>query len=327
MANRIRKINTSTRSTVHVVILSDLVPGARIQGIDVSTNGTIYAADYAKQIVYKIYEHGKVNGALVGKINVAGDVDASGRQGSDGNTARLDHPLGICVDKSDNIYVGSGYGMVIRRVSPSGRSRVFAGKYATPGDVVAGMDDNVTDGSKARFGNPGSLACMGLDVDKAGRVYVADTANNKVKKLWESGKSTRLAGSTAGFVNAIGPNAKFNLPYDLCVDNQGNVYVADANNNRIRKVTESGVVTTLAGTTAGFVDGNGLTSKFTSPRRVEIDDGNQFLYVLDYGNAAIRRVDMHGNVHTFMPYNVPPVGCGDIAVDRSGFLYVLENDS
>jgi DNA-binding beta-propeller fold protein YncE len=187
------------------------------------------------------------------------------------------------------------------------------------------MDDNATDGSQVRFGNVG-VAGMGLDVDKAGRVYVADTANHKIKKLWESGKSTRLAGSTSGFVNATGPLAKFNSPYDCCVDNQGNVYVADTGNHRIRKITESGVVTTLAGTTAGFVDGNGIVAKFNTPKRIEIDDGNQFLYVLDAGNLAIRRVDMHGNVNTFMPYNIPPLGIGDIAVDRSGFLYVLEND-
>jgi streptogramin lyase len=325
MADRIRKINVSTRETVRVVILSDLVSGARIQGIDVSANGTIYAADYSQDIVYKIYESGTVNGVLVGKINITGDIDSRGLSGSSGNDGRLDQPLGICVDRSDNIYVGSDSGLVIRRLSSSGRSRVFAGAAGATGDVVAAIDNNTTTGAHVRFGV--ATSGMGLAADLAGRIYVADTGNHKIKKLWESGKSTTLAGSTTGMVNDTGNSARFATPYDVAVDNQGNVYVADYGNNRIRKITESGVVTTLAGTSSGFVDGNGMVAKFSGPTRLAIGYDNQSLFVLDEGNNAVRRVDMHGTVNTFCPYNAPSSGVGDIAIDRSGFLYILENNS
>lgn len=323
MADRIRKINVSTRTTVRVVILSDLAASARVQGIDVSMNGTLYAADYVNHIVYKIYEHGTVNGALVGKIATAGDVDSSGVNASTGLTARLDEPMGICVDRSDNIYVVSDAGQVIRRISPSGRSRVFAGAHGTSGNVVAAMDNLTTDGSAVRFDG-----AIGIDVDKAGIVYVADTLNNRIKKIWPSGKSTVLAGGSDGFANGTGNAAQFSAPRDVCVDNQGNCFVADTGNHRIRKITESGVVTTLAGAVgSGFVDGDGVTARFAAPVRVDIDYSNQFLYVLDQGNEAIRRVNMHGATNTFAPYNDAVVGDGDITVDPSGFVYVLENDS
>lgn len=336
MADRIRKINVSTRDTARIVAGAIFASGTRIQAIDVGPNGVIYAANYDQHVVYKIFPEGRVEGVLVGNLSTAGNVEGRGVDTSTGLTARLDQPLGLCVDTSGNIYVGHDSGLQVQRLSSSGRSRPFVGSYGNSGDVVANLPDleravpvSVTEGTDVRFGADDDG--MGMDVDNAGIVYVADSANNKVKKFWPDGRSTALAGAgdgSSGFANDTGNDARFNDPRDVAVDQFGTVYVADSNNNRIRKITADGRVTTLAGAAAsGFTDGNGLDARFNNPVRLCLSPSGRELYVLDQGNEAVRRVDQHGNVNTFMPYFDPVTGEGDLAMDNSGFLYILENDS
>jgi sugar lactone lactonase YvrE len=207
-------------------------------------------------------------------------------------------------------------------MSPSGKISFFAGNYEFAGDVVNSITNN--DGTISRF--TATTTGMGMTVDSAGTVYLADTGNHKVKKIWSSGRSTSMAGVSSGFANGTGGSAQFDAPRDVAVDHQGNVYVADTGNNRIRKIGESGVVTTLAGTgTGSFVDGDGATATFTTPSRIVMDPSNNFFYVMDAGNAAIRKVMTSGQTSTFCSYNVPTgVIVGDICVDNSGFLYILE---
>lgn len=325
MSMQIRKINTNTRTTVNIVALTSL-GSTRAEAMDVSLNGTVYIADHTRDVIIKVYESGAISGAVVGHISTAGNVNADGITVT-GNSARLTNPSALCVDRSDNIFVGDGgAGFQVRRMSPSGRLVFQAGNFDFSGDVVNTITGD-NDGTKARF-NPANNG-MGLCVDRAGIIYMADTGNQKIKKIWSSGKTTSLAGlNIAGFANATGTAAQFSGPKDVCVDITGDVYVADTGNFRIRRVTESGVVTTLAGTgTSSFVDGNGATATFGSPERICMDPSNLFVYVLDRTNTAIRKVDMTGNVNTFCHYNPPPSGLGDICVDNSGFLYVLENNT
>lgn len=324
MAMQIRKINIGTRDTVHVVALS-AIGATDARAMDVSPDGTLYVADAGRDVVIKVFESGTISGAVVGHISTAGNVNADGITVT-GNTARLNTPMGLCVDNSNNIYVGDGgSGFQIRRMSPSGRIVFMAGNYDFAGNVVNAIDTN--DGTAARF-SPTTTG-MGMAVDKAGIVYMADTGNSRIKKIWPSGKTTSMAGDgTSSFANATGGSAKFNVPLDCCVDSHGNVYVADKTNNRIRKVTESGVVTTLSGGATGFTDGAGGDAQFALPVRVCMDPSDQFLYVMDKTNAAIRKVETSGKTTTFCHYNVPSANSvGDICVDNSGFLYILENNS
>jgi sugar lactone lactonase YvrE len=208
-------------------------------------------------------------------------------------------------------------------MSPSGRLVFFAGNQSFTGDVCNTIDGN--DGTIARF-SPTTTG-MGICVDSAGVVYLADTGNHKVKKIWSSGKTTSMAGVSSGFANGTGGAAQFNDPTDVCVDGHGNLFVADRDNNRIRKITESGVVTTLAGTAAAaFTDADsGSDARFSAPVRICMDPSNQFFYVMDSANAAIRKVHTSGKTNTFCSYNVPTGSItGDICVDNSGFLYILE---
>src|SRR5262249_13888429 len=127
-----------------------------------------------------------------------------------------------------------------------------------------------TDGpaSSARFFNPSGVA-----VDGDGNIYVADSGNNTIRKITAGGIVTTLAwlAGTCCFVDGTGSGARFSSPRGVAVDSAGTVYVADANNSRIRKITPAGVVTTLAGGTFGTLDGTGTGAQFNSPQGLVVD--------------------------------------------------------
>jgi sugar lactone lactonase YvrE len=321
MAIRLRKVNKDTRTTVNILESDGFAASANVHGIAVSANGTVYGADFANHIVYKIYEDGRLLGAIVGSVGVSGDQDittlGNNTSGTDGNDARLNVPFGICVDASDNIYVSDNTNRKVKRLSPHGRCITLAGSGGT-GNAIGDSGASVTFGA----------TMSGICVDKAGVVYLADRGNHKIKKIWSSGKTRTLAGNVSGFHNANGNQARFNDPMDCCVDRAGNVYVADRDNHCIRKVNENGDVSILAGGnsgagTTGFINGDATTARFNNPIRVAMDPSGQFMYVLDDTNHAIRKVTTSGMVTTFMHFE-DDTQKGDIDVDNSGFLYVLE---
>jgi len=316
MADRIRKINTQTGDVHSVIKTSDLLPAtASLWGMTVSANGTLYAADYVNHVVYKVFEDGRLNGALVGKLNTSGDVASSGLYGSDGNTARLYVPWGMCVDSSDNIYVADAANHKIKRLSPSGRCQTIAGTGVS-GDVC---NDN---GLLAQFNGP-----AGICVDATGIVYVADNNNSKIKKIWPSGKVTSLAGGTGGgFANGNGHSALFNGPSGICINKSRKLFVMDTGNYRVRQVDEAGNVVTLAGFATGYVNGVGNVARFSDSYDICVDNSG-VIYVLDYGNEVIRKVLDNGSVTTLMGWKSGTVSAAScIAVDNSGFLYILEKN-
>ena len=129
-----------------------------------------------------------------------------------------------------------------------------------------------------------------MAVDTAGNVYVADFDNHRVRKITATGVVTTLAGSTSGYLDATGTAAQFNFPAGVAVDAAGNVYVADSNNHRIRKITATGIVTTLVGSTLGYLDGTGAAAQFNYPYGVAVDlAGN--VYVADFGNHRVRQIN------------------------------------
>jgi sugar lactone lactonase YvrE len=153
--------------------------------------------------------------------------------------------------------------------------------------------------------------------DSAGNMYIADTANNTIRRITPAGVVTTLAGTAGvtGSGDGTGPAAQFNSPQAIVLDAANNIYVADTGNNTIRVITQAGVVTTLAGTAgvAGVTDGTGLAAQFNSPEGLTVDaSGN--LYVADTGNDTIRMITPAGVVTTV----AGTAGVTGVGADGSG---------
>jgi hypothetical protein len=233
------------------------------RGVAVDTNGNVFVADAGNNAIRKITPNGDVSTYASG-FTVPG-------------------PWGLCVDHQGNVVVADTYSHTIRKITPAGVVSILAGA-----DGISGTQDGAA--ASARFNRP-----TGVAVDSIGNIYVADTANHAIRKLAPYGVVTTLAGGGAspgghfGFVNDTGANALFAFPHGVAVDSEDNVYVADASNNAIRKVTPDGVVTTFAGAaTAGLVNGSEATVRFFSPNGVAIDQNGNF-YIADTLNNKIRK--------------------------------------
>jgi DNA-binding beta-propeller fold protein YncE len=174
---------------------------------------------------------------------------------------------------------------------------------------------------------------MGVAVDSAGRVYVADNWNHTIRKINPGGEVSTLAGAAgiAGTADGTGSSARFSFPCGIAVDGAGNLYVADTENHTIRKVTQSGQASTVAGLAGapGNADGPATEARFNRPQSLTVDQRNGDLYVSDAGNHAVRKVDGEGHVTTLRglagstPRFANPWG---IVVDGAGNVFVAETD-
>jgi sugar lactone lactonase YvrE len=183
----------------------------------------------------------------------------------------------------------------------------------------------------ATFSNP-----TGLCLDAAGNVFIADTNNNRIRKMTPAGVVTTFAGSVSGFADGTTATAKFNQPTGIIFDGAGNLYVTDAGNHKIRKITSAGVVSTLAGSTQGYADGLGSAAKFSWPYGLCLDaTGN--LYVADRTNHKIRKVTAAGIVSTVAGSSLGYAdgsGTGakfynprSIAMNSNGDFFIADSDN
>jgi sugar lactone lactonase YvrE len=292
-------------------------------GIAVDNNGNVLVADFGNLAIRKVTPGGFVS-------TVVGINHGGGHSDGIGAAARFSTPTGIAVDNGGNLYVADDGNHTIREIAPSGAVTTLAG-------TAGGYGSADGTGAAAQFSFPSGVAA-----DGSGNVYVADSLNFTIRKITPNGVVTTFAGTpgVGGSADGTGADALFSSPSGVATDAAGNVYVADTGNSTIRKITPSGVVTTLAGNPAaeGSADGTGAGAQFRSPEGVAVDSSGN-VYVADTYNSTIRKITP-GGVVTTLAGNPAAEGSADgtgalaqfnqpygVAVDSSGNVYVADTNN
>ena len=258
----------------------DAISSSYFYPYDLTTDvsGDLYIADFNNNQVRKITPGG------VSSV-FAGDGGLLTKEGT-GINAGIFHPVAITIDSKSNLYVADLVGHILK-ITPAGVLSFFAGSGVGAADGL---------GTAASFNG-----ASGLTVDASDNIYVADDNNYEIRKVTSAGLVSTFAGSSAhqGSVDGLGTAASFSNPVSITIDKLGNLYVSDVGDNRIRKITPAGAVTTIAGSGAkGFLNGNALQASFNYPAGLVVD-ANENIYVCDKTNNAIREITAAGVVSTF----------------------------
>ena len=285
--------------------------------------GNLYIAEWNNNRIRKVDSAGVISTvAGTGTAGFSGDGGAA-------TSAQLSNPQDVALDAAGNLYIADVNNNRIRKVDSSGNISTVAGGGSSLGDGGAA--------TAAQLGAPRSVA-----LDGAGNLYIADWSDHRIRKVDSSGNISTVAGTgTQGFSGdgAAATAAQLNSPWDVAVDGSGNLYIADRNNNRIRKVNSAGNISTVAGTgTAGFSgDGAAATAaQLQNPQGVALDGAGN-LYIADRGNQRIRKVDSAGVISTVAGNGMAGFG-GDsgaataaqlwdpsrVALDGAGNLYIAD---
>jgi len=252
-------------------------------GITIDVAGNLYVADTGNHRIRKITPNGKVS-------TLAGS-DEFGFADGQGSHAQFKVPTDIVIDAMGNLYVADSANHRIRKITPNGEVSTFAGGGPILHFDIGSFPDG--QGSAALFNQPSGIA-----IDAAGNLYVTETVKHRIRKITPKGEVTTLAGGESGFADGQGSVARFHWPSGIAIDAAGNLYVADKDNHRIRKITPNGEVSTLAGSSekgkyhgyiGGFADGEGSNALFDGPHGITIDAAGN-LYVADKDNHRIRKI-------------------------------------
>jgi len=293
-------------------------------GIAVDKTGTIYFADSDNNRVRLIDATGRITTKVGdGTAGFSGD-------GAPSTAARVSAPAGLAADAAGNIYIADAGNNRIRKIDVAGVITTVAGTG------VAGFSGDGGKATLAQLNDP-----LGVAVDAAGNLYIADETNSRIRRVDVSGVITTIAGTgVAGFSGdgAEATKATINFPRAVAVDAGGNVYIADTRSLRVRRIGTDGVITTIAGNgQRGFAgDGGPATQAFMkAPHGVGFDAAGNLL-VVDYGNNEIRRVDAKGIITRIVGSTIQPSSGGgaatdaqlsnprSVAVDAKGNLYISD---
>jgi gliding motility-associated-like protein len=275
-------------------------------GLVIDQEGNIFFSDQLNDVIRKISTDGMITTvAGINKPGYSGD-------GGPATAARLYIPLGMAIDKTGNIYFADTHNQVIRKIDKRGIITTVAGNgtYGYSGDGGAAIN--------ATLRLP-----VGVDVDAAGNLYIADSENNVIRKVNASGVITTIAGNgTLGYGGDGGPAvaATLNTPVWLRLDDHGNLFVPDLLNHVIRKIDPSGLITTVAGSGISGYSGDGgdpLKARLNNPTAVACDNTGVF-YISDAGNNVVRKVNPCKEITSF-PVTIV-ASSGDICANDSVFF-------
>jgi sugar lactone lactonase YvrE len=301
--------------------------------VAVDPNGTLYFIDGNRVRII-------TGQGMIKTIAGTGDSGDTG-DGGQAPSAQLNSPQALAVDPEGDVFIADTGNNRVREVDIRGKIFTVAGT----GD--AGYSGDGGQAALARLSSP-----TGLAVGFARSLFIADTLNHRVRKVAADGVISTVAGTgTAAYSFEGGPAtaAPLNLPQALAFDSEGNLYIDDVGNGRVRKVDLSGEITTVAGTNVRGFSGDGhpgsaaelnLASEgFRGGQAVAVDsEGN--LYIADAGNERIRKVDLHGTISSvagtgragYSGDAGPPLAATlnfplSVAVDAQGILYVADSEN
>lgn len=287
--------------------------------------GNLYITDTGNNRIRKV--------GINGNITTIAGAGLSSPPNNNGPAlqANLDNPVGIARDATGNLYVSEMMSHSIRKISSSGTITALAGAG------TAGYAGDGGPADSARLNLPHAIVA-----DASGNLWIADTGNNRVRKIGANDTITTVAGTgTSSFAGDGGPalNAQLDKPSGMTLDKSGNLYIADAANHRIRKITQAGTVSTIAGNGVQGFSGDGgsaLAAALNQPSSIAFDTiGN--LFIADAGNNRIRKIDTSGIISTVAGTGVaghsgdgaPALAAklnfpSGVALDRFGNIFVAD---
>ena len=294
-------------------------------GVALDVIGNLYIADYGNNRIRMVNTIGTIS-TFVGN----GSAGYSG-DGGQATVAELNHPNGMAIDASGNLYIADCFNNCIRKVTTSGIIST------TVGNGASGYSGNGGQATAAGLNHPSQVV-----LDAAGTLYFADQNNNVIRKVNAAGIISTVVGNGTGAFSGDGGQAaacEINYSNGVTLDAAGNIYVADQNNSRVRKVNSSGIINTIVGTgVAGFSGdgGQATVAELFHPTCISFGcQGN--LYISDYGNNRIRKVTSSGVISTVAGNGTgaysgdggqgtlaeinTPIG---IAVDAIGNMYIAD---
>ena len=297
-------------------------------GLAMGKNGALYFADYSNRRIRKIDASGIIS-------TIAGSgITGFGGDGGPATAASLHDPTGVAVDTAGNVYFVDCFNERVRKISTSGTISTIAGIG------VGGYNGDGIPATDAKISHPNGLA-----VDRAGNVYIPEQYSNRVRKIDLTGMISTIAGTgVAGYGGDGGPatSAMLSSPNDVALDTAGNVYVTEFNNQRVRKITPAGIITTVAGSgTMGFAgDGGPATAAELNQIAGLTIDTTGSLYICDMYNYTVRKVSRTGTITTLAGSGTAGyLGDGGAATaaqlgrpekcvsDGKGHIYITELDN